>query len=106
MFFKLNAYIEILNTAGKLPWQKYSDIPPNVIYNMDELGNDTTKHCNKIIKKTTATGTANTTRTFMRTSEGNGRMPWHITVCLTTRADGMFLVDCCVLVGGRVGQYC
>jgi len=51
MFFKLNAYIEILNTAGKLPWQKYSDIPPNVIYNMDELGNDTTKHHNKIIKK-------------------------------------------------------
>ncbi len=51
MFSKLNAYIEILNTAGKLPWKKYSNIPPNVIYNMDELGNDTAKHRNKIISK-------------------------------------------------------
>jgi len=51
--------------------------------------------------KKTATGTANTTCTFMRTSKGDGQMPWHITVCLMTCADGKFLVDCCVL-GGRL----
>jgi len=98
MFFKLNAYIEILHTVGKLPWQKYSNIPANAVYNMDELGNNTTKHRNKIISKktTTATGMANTTHTFMQTSEGDGQMPWHITVCLTTCTDGKFMADCCV----------
>jgi len=49
LFFKLNVYIEILYIASKLPWQKYSDIPSNAIYNMDELSNNTTKDHNKII---------------------------------------------------------
>jgi len=95
VFFKLNSYIEILHEMGQLPWKSYLEIPPNSIYNMDELGNDTTKHRNKILQKKTNTGNeqVSTTRTFMRTSEGDGRMPWHITVCLTTRADGK-KVDC------------
>jgi len=61
---------------------------------MDELGNNTTKHRNKILQKKTNMGTeqVNVTRTFMHTSEGDGRMPWHITVCLTTCTDGK--VDC------------
>jgi len=49
MFSKLNSYIQILNGMGELPWEKYNDIPSNAIYNMDELGNDMTKHCNKIL---------------------------------------------------------
>jgi len=94
MFSKLTSYIEILHATDQLPWWSYLEIPASSIYNMDELGNDTTKHRNKILQKRTNTGTeqANATRTFMRTSEGDGRMPWHITVCLTTRADGK--VDC------------
>jgi len=44
MFFKLNAYIELLHKMGMLPWKTYSEIPADAIYNMDELGNDTTKH--------------------------------------------------------------
>jgi len=36
---------------GEIPWLTYSDIPADVIYNMDELGNDTTKHQNKIIQR-------------------------------------------------------
>jgi len=111
MFSKLNAYIQILFAMGAIPWKKYNDIPADAIYNMDEVGNDTTKHRNKILTKKTASGTkeVNSTRTFMRTSEGDGRMPWHITICLTTRADGMFWIvvcvssivfDCCVFCGG------
>jgi len=94
MFSKLTSYIEILHAMGQLPWHSYIEIPPSSIYNMDELGNDTTKHRNKILQKRTNTGTeqANATRTFMRTSEGDGRMPWHITICLASYADGK--VDC------------
>jgi len=51
MFFKLNSYIEMLHAMQKIPWKHYSDIPSDCIYNMDELGNDTTKHRNKIIFK-------------------------------------------------------
>ena len=29
---------------GEIPWKKYEDMPSNVIYNMDIVGNDTTKH--------------------------------------------------------------
>jgi len=36
-------------------------------------------------------------RTFLKTPEGDGHMPWHITMCLTTCADGeliIVVVDC------------
>jgi len=94
MFFKLNSYIEILHAMGQLPWRSYIEIPASLIYNMDELGNDTTKHRNKILQKKTNTGTeqVNATRMFMHTSKGDGRMLWHITVCLMTHTDGK--VDC------------
>ena len=93
MFLKLISYIELLHSMGEIPWKNYCDIPPNSIYNMDKLGNDTTKHRNKVICQRTSVETdkASNTRAFMRTSEGDGRMPWHITVCLTTRADGTYL---------------
>jgi len=49
MFCKLNSYIALLHSMGDIPWKNYSDIPASSIYNMDELGNDTTKHRNKVI---------------------------------------------------------
>ncbi len=51
MFSKLTAYIELLYATGKIPWKTYSDILAEAIFNMDELGNDTTKHQNKILTK-------------------------------------------------------
>jgi len=86
MFFKLNSNIEMLHALGNLPWKQYSDIPAKFIYNMDEIGNDTTKHRNKVLyKKTDANSQeTNATRAFMQTSEGDGCMPWHVMVCLTT----------------------
>jgi len=39
----------------------------------------------------------------MRTAEGDGRMPWHITVCLTTHADGKLFVKWLIVFWG-VGQ--
>ena len=57
----------MLHTLGDLPWKQYSDIPAEFIYNMDEIGNDTTKHRNKVLYKKTdaASEETNTTRAFM-----------------------------------------
>jgi len=45
MFFEPTAYIQMLHAAmmGKIPWKTYSDILAEAIFNMDELGNNTTK---------------------------------------------------------------
>jgi len=77
-----------LYATGKIPWKTYSDILAEAIFNMDELGNDTTKHSYQ--KTPTGSEKVNTTCTFMQTSEGDGHMPWHITICLTTHGDGKF----------------
>ena len=103
MFAKLDSYIHLLNVIGLVSWKNYQEIPPDCLYNMDEVGNDTTKHRKKVIVGKSQDANM---RTFVKTPEGDGRMPWHITVCITTRADGkeflkvdcwfyfLFLVDC------------
>jgi len=86
------------NGAG--PLEKLPRHPPNCLYNMDELGNDTTKHCKKVIVAKTD-DKAKEIRTFLKTPEGDGCMPWHIIVCLMTCADGEYmvvLVDCCFII--------
>jgi len=42
--FKTYSYIEFQFVKGELAWKLYNDIPAHSIYNMDELGNDMTKH--------------------------------------------------------------
>jgi len=44
VFLKLNSYIEMFLAMGKVLWSTYSDIPTDLVFNMDELGNDTIKH--------------------------------------------------------------
>jgi len=44
MSAKLDSYKENLHAMGLVPWQNYQEIPPHCLYNMDKLGNDTTKH--------------------------------------------------------------
>ena len=61
----------------------YRDIPSDCIYNMDEVGSDTTKHRRKVI----ADKRNPFQRIFMVTPEGD-RMKGHVTACVTTRADG------------------
>ncbi len=50
MFFKLDApYLKSLHEMGHVSWKSYKDIPKHDIFNMDEVGNDTTKHRSKIV---------------------------------------------------------
>jgi hypothetical protein len=86
-FSKLDAYVEVLYAMGKMKWKSFSEIPSKFIYNMDELASDTTKRRDKI-----ATDRDSSLRTFTITPEGD-RMPFHVTVCLTTRADGLYVSD-------------
>ena len=69
---------------GHVGWKSYQEIPKDNIFNMDEVGNDTTKHRSKIV----ADKMNILARMFQRTPEGDGKMNMHITACLTTRADG------------------
>ena len=88
MFMKLDAYIKNLHAAGKVDWESYEKIPNYCIYNMDEVGLDSTKHRNKII----CSSLNNISRHFQRTPEGDNKMNMHITCCLTTCADGELLL--------------
>jgi hypothetical protein len=83
VFSKLQAQTRALYAEGKIPWQNYCDIPSQYIYNMDEVGTDTTKHRRKVI----ADKRNIFQRIFTITPEGD-RMKGHITACITTRADG------------------
>jgi len=56
VFCKLTSYVAMLHAMGYIPWKNYSDIPASSIYNMDELGNDTTKHRNKVLYKKNRSG--------------------------------------------------
>jgi hypothetical protein len=83
VFSKLQAQVRGLYSEGKIPWKNYAEIPWNRIYNMDEVGTDTTKHRRQVI----ADKRDPFQRIFAVTPEGD-RMKGHITACITTRADG------------------
>jgi hypothetical protein len=85
VFSKLQAQTRGLYAAGLIPWKNYCDIPSYLVYNMDEVGTDTTKHRRKVI----ADKRNIFQRIFTITPEGD-RMKGHITACVTTRADGKF----------------
>jgi len=40
----------MLHAMGKILWPIYSDITVDLIYNMDEVWNDTTKHRKNLLK--------------------------------------------------------
>ena len=68
-----------------ISWETFSDVPSDNKYNMDELATDTSNHRRKIVGSATRLG-----RMFQLTPEGDGRMPFHITICLTTNNSGTF----------------
>jgi len=90
-FAKLELYIGMLYADGKVPWKHFKDIPNECLYNMDELATDTTQHKQKVIGDK-----QNRSRTFIITPEGDGKMNHHVTICLTSRANGMCLIVVCV----------
>ena len=83
VFCKLDGFLKTLHAMGLVEWESFTDVPSNKLYNMDEVGTDLTKHWTKVI----ANALANI-RQFQLTPEGDGRMNMHITLALTTCANG------------------
>jgi hypothetical protein len=73
---------------GKIPWKLFLEVPRDAIYNMDKVGNDTTKNRFKGIADVETMACM-----FQLTLEGDGKMNIHITTCITTCANGKLLVD-------------
>ena len=83
MFSRLEYYVELLHHMGLVPWKSFADVPAHCKYGMDEVGTDTTKRMGKILVLSDYLGPL-----FQVTPEGDNKMNHHITLCLTTRADG------------------
>jgi hypothetical protein len=83
MFTKLDAFVKNMHAAGYFKWESYSDIPKHCIYNMDEVGTDTTKHRGRVLGSI-----LDSTTQYTITPEGDGKMNMHLTCCLPSRADG------------------
>ena len=85
LFVKLENFIKLLHSQGKIPWKTFADIPPEYIYNMDEVATNTHDHRKRVIACKLDLG-----RLFQEVVGGDSKMPFHITICITSRADGKF----------------
>ena len=83
MFTKLENYVCLMHELGLCKEKLYRDFKSSCLYNMDECALDTTRSRKKVICSHTETK-----RLFRITPEGDGKMNVHITVALTSRADG------------------
>ena len=84
-FVKLDNYVKMLNEMGKVPWSNFCDVPAENLFNMAEVGTDTTKHRSKLIADATLLR-----QVFQLTPEGDGKMSMHITACITTCGNGRY----------------
>ena len=83
MFTKLENYVILLNELGIFKEKAYCDIKSSCIYNMDKCAVDTTR-----TKKIIISAKDDAKRLYLITPEGDGKMNIHITIALTSRADG------------------
>ena len=49
VFIKIENYIRLLQTTGKVPWKTFGQVPKENIYNIDKVATHTSKYCKKII---------------------------------------------------------
>ena len=87
MFTKLNNYIILMHELGICKEKNYCDIDSKQIYNMDECSVDTTRQKKKVL-----CSCEDSQRLFQNTPEGDGKMKIHISIALTSRADGKILI--------------
>jgi hypothetical protein len=85
-FAKAECGIRLLHAMGLLPWPSMTEVPSRNKYNMDEISTNTVARRRKILCKKNKYDK----RFFQITPEGDGRMSWHVTCALTTRADGTY----------------
>ena len=89
MFKKLHQRSQDANDSlfNKFPWHSLADVHPSQIQNMDEMGVDSNKsRKKKAARKESATDLRKRAQLFEETWGDNN--PFHVTVCLTTCANG------------------
>ena len=83
LFVKLDNYVKMLHSQGKVPWESAHDVPPEDWNNMDEIATNAHDHRRKIIAAKNRLG-----RLFQEVNAGDNKMPFHITLCIVTKASG------------------
>ena len=83
MFTKLENYVCLMNELGLCKEKSYRDFKSSCLYNMGECAMDTTRSKKKVI-----CSHEDMKRLFRITPEGDGKMNVHVTIALTSRADG------------------
>lgn len=89
-FTEIEELVKTLKETGKAPWRSPAEIPSSCIFNMDEVGLDTSKGLGKIFVCPNKNKLVQT-NSFLQTKEGD-KMSRHITICLTSCANGERLI--------------
>ena len=82
-FVKLENYVKILHRQGKIKWSSFAEVPAENMSNMDELSTNVHNHRKKVIASSTHLG-----RLFQEVNGGDSKMPFHISVCVTSKPTG------------------
>ena len=94
MFVRLENFVKLLHSQGKIEWSSFKDIPATNISNMDELAVNAHDHRHKIIAPVSvllAEGlNSRSGRIYQETSAGDNKMPMHVTLALTSQPNGKF----------------
>ena len=85
LFVKVDNYIKILHSQGKVPWKSASKIPLSSQSNMDEIATNAHSHHKKIIADKLHLG-----RFFQEVNAGDNKIPMHISLCIMSQASGKF----------------
>ena len=85
LFVKLENFIKLLYNQGKIPWKSVSEIPLHCMSNMDKIATNAHDHRKKVIADKLRLG-----RLFQEVNSGDNKMPFHITVCITSTPSGKF----------------
>ena len=88
---RVDALIRLLHAVDpvNMPWKCFNDLPPEVLYNMDELAANPQEHRRPILAPKDLHSQL---RHWQVSPEGDGRMALHISICLTTCAAGGFCI--------------
>ena len=94
MFVRLESFIKLLYSQGKVKWPSFKDIPAENVSNMDELAVNAHDHRRKIIAPVSDVLAAEGIglrkgRMYQETSAGDNKMPMHVTLALTSQPNGM-----------------
>ena len=85
MFVRLENMVKLLYSQGKIKWQSFAEIPPENMSNMDEVATNLHDHRKRLIASILHLG-----RLYQEVNGGDSKMPFHITVALTSKPNGKF----------------